>query len=99
MFYPALVSIAIAFVLFMTVMPGKSHRGALPPLAAHEQELVPLLRRDVADLATGIGARNTLNAGTLDRARALLEKRFTEAGYVPKAQVYDKVIANGKTKV
>lgn len=88
-FYPALVGVAIAFVLFMTVMPGKSHRGALPPLAANEQELVLLLRRDVADLATDIGARNTLNAGTLDRARALLEKRFTEAGYVPKAQVYD----------
>ena len=88
-FYPSLVGLAAGFVAWMTVMPGKSHHGTLDPLTEDERTLVPILRRDVTQLATDIGARNTNHRGTLDRARATVERRFVEAGYVPKADVYD----------
>jgi hypothetical protein len=39
-------------------MPGKSHRGPLPPLTPEQSALVPALRRDVVELAEKIGERN-----------------------------------------
>jgi predicted small integral membrane protein len=88
-FYPTIIGAFAATIAWMTVMPGASHRGALPLLTEKERVMVPLLRRDTTELATEIGARGSLHAGTLERARTQIELRFTEAGYTTKRQDYE----------
>lgn len=80
----------------MTVMPGRSHRGALPPLDDRERVLATLLRRDVENLVAG-GERNTSKKGSLDAAWAKVEHAFSEAGYISKSQsfrAYEQSVAN-----
>ncbi len=96
-FYPMLLGAAAFFVFWTTAMPGRSHRGPLPPLDDEQRRLAALLRRDVQFLAGEIGERNTSRPGTLDRAWSRLESELVEAGQVPKSQVYDvdgKRVAN-----
>lgn len=66
----------------MISMPGKSHRGPLPPLTALESRLVDPLRRDVRTLAQEIGERNVGRPEALARAADFIESELRAAGPV-----------------
>ena len=63
-------------------MPGRSHRGPLPPLSAAETALSASLKRDVAELAGRIGDRNTDRPEALREAAAYLESQLAPAAAV-----------------
>jgi len=81
----------------MLRMPGRSHRGPLPPLTADQAALRDDLRRDVAALAGEIGPRCVAEAPRgLDDAAANLDAALVRAGYAPERQ---KFTAHGHTCV
>lgn len=91
---PGLVLFFAGYVAWMIVMPGESHRGALPPLDDHQRTLAAMLRLDVTKLAGDIGERSTGRKGTLDRAWNHIEDTLSAAGYELKAHRY---VADGRT--
>lgn len=72
----------------MMKMPGRSHKGALPPLTADEAELCDRLRGHVAVLAGEIGERNTLNYRALLQAAGYIGTRFRELGLTVREEPY-----------
>lgn len=75
---------------FPTNMPGRSHRGELPPADDALKSLAVELRRDVASLAEEIGERNVQNRpNELSAAADYIESEFVSAGYVVKPQEYE----------
>ena len=64
----------------MIVMPGRSHKGALPPLSKLETELRDRLRRHVAVLAGEIGERNLTAPGSLAKSAQYVSEKFSELG-------------------
>lgn len=87
-FYPGLVLLAVLAVLWMTLMPGKSYRGALPAASEEDQKLAERLRREVAFLAGDIGERHLGRKGTLDVAASKIEAELAEMGFTPKRDAY-----------
>jgi Zn-dependent M28 family amino/carboxypeptidase len=90
-----------AFVVFgiplwlyscMIPMPGRSHRGPLPPLTPKQTELAAALRRDVLELAEKIGERNTFHYEALKKAADHMDRGLSVAGKVSR-QTYT---ASGK---
>lgn len=73
----------------MIRMPGKSHRGDLPPLSASGRALAAELRGDVEMLALEIGERNIPNAANLRRAADVLEAELERAGWSVDRHAYD----------
>ena len=69
-------------------MPGRSYRGALPPLDDAERKSVVLARRDVVSLAGDIGERQLERSGTLDRAWQRIKLELDAAGYDAKSLTY-----------
>lgn len=63
----------------MVTMPGRSHRGPLPPLSAREKALAERLRRHVFELAKD--QRNV----DLERAARYIEQAFAAHGLSPAA--------------
>jgi hypothetical protein len=61
-------------------MPGRSHVGALPPLADDERALANELRRDVEQLAGAIGERNLRTPSELARAGDWIAGRLSSSG-------------------
>ncbi len=53
---------------FMISMPGRSHRGPLPPLTEEERGVRERLERHVRALAEEIGERSLARPGSLARA-------------------------------
>ncbi len=72
----------------MIRMPGKSYRGALPPMSEHELALHERLRHDVDALAGMIGERNLATYHNLAAAVAFLVGAFEQAGYAVQYQDY-----------
>ena len=71
-------------------MPGKSHRGPLPPADDELLQLAAELRRHVARLAEEIGERNLLNRpGELTQAADYIEAEFAGARYEVKRHEYE----------
>ncbi|MBV8878468.1 MAG: M28 family peptidase [Planctomycetaceae bacterium] len=66
----------------MIPMPGKSHRGPLPPLSPKQVELSSALRRDVVELAEKIGERNTYRHDALKKAADYMDRELSVAGKV-----------------
>ena len=62
-------------------MPGKSYRGPMPPLTAHESDLRDALRRDVEKLAGEIGERNIPRYRSLAAAADFLEASLANPFY------------------
>jgi hypothetical protein len=74
----------------MIRMPGKSHRGPLPPGDERLRSLAGELRRHVDQLATHIGERNVLRRPrALAQAADYVEGEWKKAGYKPQRQAYD----------
>jgi len=69
-------------------MPGKSHRGALPPLTEEQIALAKELQSTVSTLATEIGERNVFHAELLLAAETFLYKSLTDIGYTVRRQTF-----------
>jgi Zn-dependent M28 family amino/carboxypeptidase len=72
----------------MIGLPGRSHRGPLPPLTSEQIAVRERLRRHVHVLAGEIGERNLDRPGSLERAGSYIEEQFSLAGYTVGAQEY-----------
>ena len=92
-----LVLLAIAAITLawwgMIRMPGRSFRGAPPPLTAEELKLRAELMADVQKLGGEIGERNVKYYAELQAAADFIERSFVAAGYRPRRDGYD---ARGK---
>jgi hypothetical protein len=64
----------------MVRMPGRSHRGALPPLTADETKLAAELRADVEALAVTIGERSVWKPAGLAAAADHIDAAFRSSG-------------------
>nr|NIR79831.1 M28 family peptidase [Gemmatimonadota bacterium]NIU36872.1 M28 family peptidase [Gemmatimonadota bacterium]NIV83794.1 M28 family peptidase [Gemmatimonadota bacterium]NIW65466.1 M28 family peptidase [Gemmatimonadota bacterium] len=73
----------------MALLPGKSYRGPLPPLSADQIRRRDILRREVEDLATGIGERHTGRPGSLERAADYLDERLRAVGWSPRRWCFE----------
>nr|WP_269145418.1 M20/M25/M40 family metallo-hydrolase [Geomonas sp. RF6] len=69
-------------------MPGRSHKGPLPPLTEEETELAKRLRQHVTVLAKDIGERNTTHYKELQHAAAYIEKELGAQGYAVRKEPY-----------
>lgn len=74
---------------FMTVMPGRSHNGALRPLTPQESDLAGKLEGHVCALAEEIGVRHQLIPGTLEKSVAYISRVFSDLDYVVQEQAYE----------
>src|SRR6188472_3822556 len=72
----------------MIGLPGRSHRGPLPPFTPEQIAVRERLRRHVHVLAGDIGERNLDVPGSLERAGSYIEEQFSSAGYTTGAQEY-----------
>jgi len=73
---------------FMTVMPGRSWSGPLPPLSSEQQLIRDNLRRHVAELAGRIGERNVWRPAALAAAAGYIRKTLEAAGYTVSLQPF-----------
>jgi len=81
--YPTLlIGLPLWLYSCMILMPGKSHKGPLPPLSPRQIELAAALRRDVVELAEKIGERNTFHYAALQKAADYVERELAVAGKV-----------------
>jgi Zn-dependent M28 family amino/carboxypeptidase len=80
--------IAAAFVPYMTMMPGKSARGPLPPLSDDGRALASELERDVRALAHAIGERNVHRPKALSAAERHVESSLRLTGLAVARQEY-----------
>jgi len=74
--------------MIMVRMPGRSYRGALPPLNDAERALRDRLRADVEQLAGPLAERNLLNTKVLAQAVGWLTSELEDAGYKVTRQTY-----------
>lgn len=81
-------TVALLLVLWWCNMPGRSYRGALPPLTSEQAAYRDELSGHVQELAGSIGPRNDLHPGSLDAAAVYIEKELRRAGYTPEEQRY-----------
>ena len=71
-------------------MPGRSHRGPLPPADDQLVTLATELRQHVEQLAARIGERNLLrHPRELAQTANYVEAEWARAGYKPQRQEYD----------
>lgn len=93
-FYPTLIGLFAGGLAFATVMPGRTHRGPLPPATPRQRELAEELRKDVAALAGeardgGIGVRRLGLRDSLARAERVVSDAFARAGHAPQRLPFD----------
>jgi len=87
--YSAIVLLVTTLLVFTMAMPGKSHRGPLPPLDARGQRRAIELRTDVMALVAAGAERSQRVPKSLDRSARLVEEALTEAGHTVKRLPYD----------
>jgi hypothetical protein len=68
--------------MLLSEMPGRSHRGPLPPLRKDEVWLEARLARHVEALSVEVGERHVWRPGSLGAAAALLEESLRGLGTV-----------------
>jgi hypothetical protein len=74
-------------VWYMTGVPGRSHRGPLPPLTAEEQALVPLLKRHIEAIASR--EHNVTHYDELEKSARYIEAALESYGYTVNRQIFD----------
>ena len=82
------VGVLAGALAFMVAMPGRSYRGALPPLTDEEARLTGELRASVQKLAGDIGPRHLHRPDALEQAAAYVESELRAAGLSPARQSY-----------
>lgn len=80
MYSTLVVWLPLSLYSCMIPMPGKSHRGPLPPPTPKQSELAAALRRDVVELSEKIGERNTLKYEALKKAADFMDRGLSVAG-------------------
>jgi len=78
-------------------MPGRSHKGPLPPMTEEENETAARLRSHVQVLAEDIGERNIFRYRALDAAAEYIEQAFRGLGYTTaheEFKVHGKIVRN-----
>jgi Zn-dependent M28 family amino/carboxypeptidase len=83
-----LAGLAFGGYLMMVRMPGTSYTGELPPLSPREETLLANLRSHVEKLATDIGQRNVVAAGSLPEAAGYIRSAFAACGLSVTQQSY-----------
>jgi len=78
--------IGAACVWYMIGVPGRAHRGPLPPLTAEEASLVPRLRAHIGAIASR--PHNVRYYAELEEAARYIEQELAALGYQPLAQTY-----------
>lgn len=92
-FWTSLCGVFASAVGYGTCMPGKSHRGVLPPATDDEKKLATELREDVTVLGGRIGLRNLSQASAqLNDAEKHLEDALRTTGLEVRRHEYDKGI-------
>ncbi len=76
---------------YMTAVPGKPHRGALPPLTAEETALAQALRRHIATIAAR--EHNVVHYAQLEAVARYIEAMLASFGYAVGRQEFS---ADGK---
>jgi hypothetical protein len=75
----ALAAVAYAVLQYLTAVPGKSHRGALPPLTEAETALAAALKRHIAAIAAR--EHNLVRYEELERVARYIEAALASFGY------------------
>jgi len=75
----ALAAAGYGALHYMTSMPGKPHRGALPPLTDEEAALAPLLERHIATIAAR--EHNVVHYDELEKVARYIEAKLASFGY------------------
>jgi hypothetical protein len=83
----AILVLAGAAYWYCFGMPGRSHRGALPPLTAEESALAQRLRQHVEAIASR--PHNIAHYAELEAAAAYIESALAGIGYGVVAQVFE----------
>jgi hypothetical protein len=89
LFLAVLMVLAAALVVYSTRMPGRSHRGALPPLTEEEAALERRLAAHVAHLARTIGERHFARPEGLEEAVRYLQAAFAGLGYETRVHEFE----------
>ncbi len=88
-FWGAVIIGGVVCWLVMIRMPGRSFRGAPPPLTAEEQKVRTELQTDVQKLGGEIGERNLDRYPQLLAAAAYIESELTRAGWKPRRDEFE----------
>jgi len=75
-----------SFNLFLK-MPGRSHRGPLPPMTEEERETARRLGTHIERLASEIGERNLYTPGSLERSADYIRGAFAGMGLESRSQI------------
>jgi Peptidase family M28 len=78
--------ICAALVWYMIGVPGRAHRGPLPPLTTEEADLARRLPAHIAAVASR--PHNVRHYAELEKSARYIEQQVAAMGYVPVAQVY-----------
>jgi Zn-dependent M28 family amino/carboxypeptidase len=84
----ALIVIAGMGGCVMIPMPGRSHKGPLPPLTIEETRIAANLEKHVYALADEIGERNMWRYEELQQAAEYIKQTFANTGYASTAHSY-----------
>ena len=75
----ALAAAGYGALHYMTAVPGKPHRGALPPLTAEETALAASLKRHIATIAAR--EHNVAHYDELEKVARYIETALASLGY------------------
>jgi len=87
----ALAAAGYGALHYMTAVPGKPHRGALPPLTAEEAALAVSLKRHIATIAAR--EHNVAHYDELEKVARYIESALASLGYTVGRQEF---LADGK---
>ena len=87
----ALAAAGYGALRYMTAVPGKPHRGALPPLTAEEAALAASLERHIATIAAR--EHNVAHYDELEKVARYIETALASLGYAVGRQEF---LADGK---
>jgi hypothetical protein len=88
----ALAAAGYGALHYMTAVPGKPHRGALPPLTPEEAALAVSLKRHIATIAAR--EHNVAHYGELEKVARYIEVTLASLGYTVGRQEFS---ADGQT--
>lgn len=87
-----LATAGTAALWYLTVVPGQSHQGALPPLTGEERDIAATLKRHIETIAAR--EHNIRHFDELEKVAAYLEATLKALGYEPYRQEF---VADRKT--
>jgi len=77
----------VGILLYTTSVPGKPHRGPLPPLTDEERALASVLKKHIATIAAR--EHNIARYAALEAAAAYIEATLASYGYTVNQQSFD----------